>query len=73
MIIEVDCNNDTVHLSGGHFKITDNVNFKIKDPITIIKMLEEILNTIGGIADICGLGTILIKIDEDTRITIGEW
>lgn len=73
MIIEVDCNNDRVSLQGSSFKITDgNVNFKVKDPITILKMLEEIFTAVADGVD-GGLNVQLLKLDEDTRTTIGEW
>lgn len=70
MIIEVDCNNDTIHIDTPMAIVTSITNFKVKDPINVIKILEQIFNLIPH-SEFHNI--YLIKIDEDIRITIGEW
>lgn len=64
--IIVDCNNDTI-------VIDDNVSSPIKFKLTktspneLLKILYEVINCINK-DDI-----ELIQIDEDSKITVGEW
>ena len=61
--IEVDCNNDKVRIKSDGF----SCEIPVKYPTQHVAVLEELLN----ILDVSG--TELIKIDEDTSRTIGEW
>lgn len=69
MIIEVDCNNDSIEIKDAESKSIVTYKLKHFTPIDAIKMLEEILNRIESNNDFVEL----VKIDEDTRVTIGEW
>jgi len=68
--IEVDCNNDKLSIkdSTGHL----DKELSVKLPTELCKLLSILLDEISGKVDVV-LGVELIKIDEDTRTTIGEW
>jgi len=68
MIIEVNCNTDEVI-------INETIKYPCKNPTQIIKILEEIFHIQyrNKAFEKGGLNISLIKIDEDTRTTIGEW
>lgn len=58
--ITIDCNSDII--------IFNDIAMKIKYSNQMIEILKEVLNRIPNLS-----GVILEKIDEDTRVTIGEW
>ncbi len=65
--VTVDCNSDRIELDNGDGKPI-NISFKsLLDSRNIEAMLEELLNMLDH------SGTKLVRIDEDTRRTIGEW
>ena len=71
MKIEIDCNNDILTINDGE---GDICKFKIDDPIKVITFLEEIFNRINpNIHTSTPLNIELVKIDEDSKYTIGEW
>jgi hypothetical protein len=69
MIIEVNCNNDSLEIKSSSYK--QPFEFDVKYPTQVIKILEELINLISE--DRETLGIQLVKIDEDTKTTIGEW
>jgi len=66
MIIEVDCNNDTIQV--------DECTWSAKNmsPNQLLIILEEILTRINGMND-KSIQVELVKIDEDRRTTVAEW
>lgn len=67
MTIEVDCNRDIVIITESNGK---ECVLKANHPTEVIKILEEIFNSIPH-SEFHNI--ILVKTDEDTRTTIGEW
>ncbi len=65
--VTVDCNNDRIELDNGDGKPLEFVFKRFTDSRGIEAMLYELLNLIDH------SGTALVRIDEDTRRTIGEW
>ena len=64
MTITVNCNDDTITI--------DKIEMPCKHPYQTSKILEEILNKVFDIIRFAE-SVELIRIDEDTRRTIGEW
>lgn len=69
--IVVNCNDNT-------FDIHDNITnerwgYHVIIPITLIMIMESIFNQMVKNMDEGFIGVKLIKIDEDTETTIGEW
>jgi hypothetical protein len=66
--ITVDCNSDTIEI----FENENNVRITMKcdHPVQVSEILDEIFNIVdNGLP----LDVQLEKIDEDNRISVGEW
>jgi len=68
MTITIDYNNDRVILELEKQRIEHKIKNRIRD---IESLIEDILNMINIEND--GIAVELVREDEDTRRTIGEW
>lgn len=65
MIIEIDCNSDTINLRDNDEKLLATTS--VKYPNKFLHLFELILNGVDA------KNVTLTKIDEDRRTTVGEW
>jgi hypothetical protein len=67
--IIVDCNSDKVYIVGKGF---DGYECSTKDPVRTIYILEKLLEVLSNKMS-TSLNIRLIKIDEDSQVTVREW
>lgn len=69
MIIEVDCNCDTIRID------EEEISIKHIGPNQLVEILEKILDKIDSNfgSEHVSIDVQLNRIDEDSRKTIGEW
>lgn len=69
--IIVNCNDDNLTISYNQIESLNLSRMPIIHPIRLIEVFENLFNEITDGHD--PIGVTLIKIDEDTSTTVGEW